>query len=60
VLDVERAIPAEVVEELRERGHEVRVVDQISTGVEAVAVDPGSGWRLGACDPRRDGLALGM
>jgi gamma-glutamyltranspeptidase len=49
-----------VVEELRERGHEVRVVDQISTGVEAVAVDPGSGWRLGACDPRRDGLALGM
>jgi hypothetical protein len=38
----------------------VRVVDEISTGVEAVAVEPGSGWRAGACDPRRDGLALGL
>jgi gamma-glutamyltranspeptidase/glutathione hydrolase len=60
VLDVEAAIPADVVEALRARGHEVRVVDEISTGVEAVAVEPGTGWRAGACDPRRDGLALGL
>jgi len=60
VLDVEAAIPADVVAALRARGHEVRVVDEISTGVEAVVVEPGSGWRAGACDPRRDGLALGL
>jgi gamma-glutamyltranspeptidase/glutathione hydrolase len=60
VLDVEAAIPADVVAALRARGHEVRVVDEISTGVEVVGVDPESGGRVGACDPRRDGLALGM
>jgi gamma-glutamyltranspeptidase/glutathione hydrolase len=60
VLDVEAAIPADVVAALRARGHAVRVVDEISTGVEAVAVEAEGGWRAGACDPRRDGLALGL
>jgi gamma-glutamyltranspeptidase/glutathione hydrolase len=59
VLDVEAAIPRDVVAALRARGHAVRVVDEISTGVEAVAVEEG-GVRAGACDPRRDGLALGL
>jgi gamma-glutamyltranspeptidase/glutathione hydrolase len=59
VLDVEAAVPADVVAALRARGHAVRVVDEIPTGVQAVAVEAGGG-RAGACDPRRDGLALGL
>jgi gamma-glutamyltranspeptidase/glutathione hydrolase len=59
VLDVEAAVPADVVAALRARGHAVRVVDEILAGVEAVAVEA-DGGRAGACDPRRDGLALGL
>jgi gamma-glutamyltranspeptidase/glutathione hydrolase len=56
---LESAFPADVVEALRRRGQPVEVVDEISTGVEAIAVDPETGLRSGGADPRRDGLALG-
>jgi gamma-glutamyltranspeptidase/glutathione hydrolase len=56
---LEGAFPADVVEGLRRRGQPVEVVDEISTGVEAIAVDPETGLRSGGADPRRDGLALG-
>jgi gamma-glutamyltranspeptidase/glutathione hydrolase len=56
---LEGAFPADVVEGLRRRGQPVEVVDEILTGVEAIAVDPETGLRTGGADPRRDGLALG-
>jgi gamma-glutamyltranspeptidase/glutathione hydrolase len=59
VLQVERAIPPDVVNALVRRGHQVQVVDELVEGVEAVTVDVATGVRSGAVDPRRDGLALG-
>jgi gamma-glutamyltranspeptidase/glutathione hydrolase len=60
VLEVEKEMPADVIAGLRKRGHTVEVVDEIMTGVEAIAVDPKTGVMTGGLDPRRDGLALGL
>ena len=59
VIQLEGDHPYDVEHALRERGHEVKRVDEITTGVEAIAVDPETGLIYGAPDPRRDGLALG-
>ncbi len=58
-ITVEPAVPADVVEGLRRRGHEVKVSPRNWSAAEAIVVDPASGWHLGGSDPRRDGLALG-
>ena len=58
-LVVEPAVPADVVEGLRARGHDVEVSPRNWSAVEAILVDPESGLHYGANDPRRDGLALG-
>ena len=34
-------------------------VDSDMGGVQAIAIDPATGLRLGASDPREDGAALG-
>ena len=60
VLEVEKEVPADVVEALRKRGHEVKVTDEITTGVEAILVDPQTGRMSGGADPRRDSSALGL
>jgi gamma-glutamyltranspeptidase/glutathione hydrolase len=60
VLEVEAEIPADVVDALRARGHEVKVTDTIMSGVEAILVDPASGVMSGGADPRRDSAALGV
>ena len=56
---VEPAVPADVVDGLRARGHDVEVSPRNWSAVEAILVDPESGRHYGANDPRRDGLALG-
>ena len=58
-LYVEPAIPADVVEGLRDRGHHVEVSKRNWSAVEAILIDPESGIHYGGNDPRRDGLALG-
>ena len=50
--------PADVVHALGAMGHMTRV-DSDMGGVQAIAIDPASGLRLGASDPREDGAALG-
>jgi gamma-glutamyltranspeptidase/glutathione hydrolase len=50
--------PADVLHALEARGHTIRV-DSDMGGVHAIAIDPPSGLRLGASDPREDGAALG-
>jgi len=55
VLEEGRA-PAALVEELKARGHEVRLAPLMS-GVHAIERVPG-GWRGGA-DPRREGAVRG-
>ncbi len=59
VLYVEPAVPLDVIEGLRRRGHTVEVGRRDWSAAEAIQVDPESGWLLGGSDPRRDGLALG-
>lgn len=56
VLEVERTLPAAVIEELRSRGHIVRLRPAygISTGVVAAGVDPATGKLRGGADPRRE------
>jgi gamma-glutamyltranspeptidase/glutathione hydrolase len=59
ILYVEPAVPADVVEGLRRRGHTVEVGKRDWSAAESIEVEPESGWLLGGSDPRRDGLALG-
>jgi gamma-glutamyltranspeptidase / glutathione hydrolase len=49
---------ADVVHALEAMGHAMRVDSDIG-GVNAIAIDPATGLRLGASDPREDGAALG-
>jgi gamma-glutamyltranspeptidase/glutathione hydrolase len=60
VLEVEAETPADVVAALRARGHEVKVSDEITSGVEAIVIDPQTGRMTGGADPRRDSFALGL
>jgi len=60
VLDVEGETPADVVAALKARGHEVKVSDEIISGVEAIVVDPKTGVMSGGADPRRDSSAMGL
>ena len=59
VLLLERpGFPADVVHALETLGHTTRIVDEIGEA-HAVAIDPATGIRLGASDPRGAGAAVG-
>lgn len=59
-MDLETTVPEQVFEELRHRGHEI--IDARPFGVSgcatAVMIDPATGNRLAAADPRRDCYAI--
>ena len=59
VLEVEPGTVADVIHDLRERGHDVRVADREWSSAQLVVADPKSGGWSGASDPRSDGLAEG-
>ena len=56
VLEVERTLPPAVIEDLRARGHIVRLRGPygISTGIVAAGVDPVTRKLRGGADPRRE------
>ena len=56
VLEVERSVAPAVIEELRARGHVIRLRPAygMSTGIVAAGVDPVTGKRRGGADPRRE------
>ena len=59
VLVLERlGFPADVVNALHALGHTTRTVDDIGE-THAILIDPASGLRLGASDPRGQGVAIG-
>ncbi|MGH7835692.1 MAG: gamma-glutamyltransferase, partial [Candidatus Binatia bacterium] len=61
-VELEKRFPADVVESLRGKGHEVKVVapwEPMMGGAEAIMQDPRSGVFMGGADPRRDGYAMG-
>ena len=60
VLYVEPQVPADVIEGLRERGHDVKASRRTWSAAEAIVIDPATGLHFGGNDPRRDGLALGF
>lgn len=60
-LDLEGRIPVKVQEELRARGHVLRVIGPyaMSTGVVAVGVNPNNGTLRGGADIRRERYVFG-
>jgi gamma-glutamyltranspeptidase / glutathione hydrolase len=58
-LTVERwGFSADTLEKLRESGYKLEQRESIGE-CEAIAVDPATGWRMGAADPRGGGKAAG-
>jgi len=55
---IEETFPALEAQELAARGHNVQRRSWIGQ-VEAIGIDPQTGERLGAADPRRQGAAIG-
>jgi len=55
---MERAFPDSLEAALNARGHATRRVGHIGL-VNAIAIDPATGDRLGAADPRHEGAAVG-
>jgi gamma-glutamyltranspeptidase/glutathione hydrolase len=58
-LQVEKGIPADVVEKLTAMGHDIEHVDRPHGGGQAIWIDRARGVLCGGSDPRKDGLALG-
>ena len=58
VLVLESTFPAATLKELQQRGYALAKPAWIGE-VEAIGIDPKSGARLGAPDPRRQGVAIG-
>ena len=56
VLEVERTLAPQVIEDLRSRGHVLRIRAPygISTGIVAAGFDPATGRLRGGADPRRE------
>lgn len=60
-IDLENRIEAPVIEQLRQRGHDVSSIEPFSMvcgGMHAISRDPETGVLIGAADSRRDGAAL--
>lgn len=61
-LKIEGRVPAAVIDELRGRGQPVKIVDDFTDTMGhagAILIDPTTGTRYGAADPRGDGVAAG-
>ncbi|MBS7328110.1 MAG: gamma-glutamyltransferase [Oxalobacter sp.] len=61
-LKIEGRVPQVVFDELARRGHPVEKVDGFTDALGhagAIMIDPDTGLRYGATDPRSDGLAVG-
>jgi gamma-glutamyltranspeptidase/glutathione hydrolase len=49
---------ADTIQKLEEFGYELAFRDRMGV-CEAIEIDPETGWRFGAADPRGDGKAVG-
>jgi gamma-glutamyltranspeptidase/glutathione hydrolase len=62
LLNVEGRFPATTLAELERRGHVVNrweAWNELAGHAHAIAIDRANGMRLGGCDPRSDGAAIG-
>jgi gamma-glutamyltranspeptidase/glutathione hydrolase len=55
---MENEFPADLESALNARGHKTKHIGHIGL-VNAIGIDPQSGERLGAADPRDEGAAVG-
>ena len=58
-LEVERGVPAAVVERLAAMGHSITEVERPHGGGQAIWMDHARGVLVGGSEPRKDGMALG-
>jgi gamma-glutamyltranspeptidase/glutathione hydrolase len=58
-LQVERGIPASVIDQLSRMGHTPELIDKPHGGGQAILIDRARGVLIGGSDPRKDGCALG-
>lgn len=58
-VQVERGIPASVIDRLSRMGHECQMIDKPHGGGQAIFIDHKRGVLVGGSDPRKDGCALG-
>jgi gamma-glutamyltranspeptidase/glutathione hydrolase len=58
-LQIERGIPADVVDRLTRMGHDPELVERPHGGGQAIWIDRDRGCLVGGSEPRKDGLALG-
>lgn len=58
-VETEQGMPAELVEQLRQYGHQVVPAREPLGGAQAIWIDWDTGTLIGASDPRKDGCALG-
>jgi len=49
---------ADTIRELQEAGYQIDFYDRMGD-CEAIEIDPASGWKFGAADPRAYGKAVG-
>lgn len=62
-VDMEGRVEADVMDQLRARGHDIQAIAPFSMscgGMQAIALDPASGALTGAADSRRDGAAMAV
>ena len=62
LLNIEERFPAGTLAELERRGHVVNrwgAWNELAGHAHGIVIDPASGLRLGGCDPRSDGAAIG-
>lgn len=58
--EIERSMPAHIVEGLTRRGHSVQVAHLPIGGAQAIWIDPARRTLSGGSDPRKDGMAIGI
>ena len=58
-VEIENTVPADTIEELRRRGHDIAVADHPIGGSQAIRIDWDNGVLIGGSDPRKDGCAIG-
>jgi len=58
-LQIERGIPADVVDRLARMGHEPELIERPHGGGQAIWIDRDRGCLVAGSEPRKDGLALG-
>jgi gamma-glutamyltranspeptidase/glutathione hydrolase len=58
-MQVERGMPADVLDRLARMGHEPELIERPHGGGQAIWIDRARGCLVGGSEPRKDGLALG-